>query len=398
VPTVGAYPIDGPGGVAALAGDHWSQLSPAPIAGRSGAATVWTGKEMLVWGGTSANEDTVYADGAAYDPDSHTWRKLPPAPLAARFDASYVWTGRQLFVWGGYAKPEGDRFAVYDDGALYDPKTNEWRRIAPSPLSGRHDATVLWTGNQVVVIGGDPAVLTDSDHLYLDAAAYDPRTNEWHRLPAMPTQRSRSVDFLTAVATPTGIDVWLYWRHTVIIASDSSGTTTETSLGVAHLRYDPRTSKWRTSGGQVPTDLGLPLWTGREIIFPAAFPYRGGGSGPPVFNLAGYRLNASGEDLQRLPHGPVDDMRPASVWTGAALISYNSSGGQRGSHIDYPGEAAAWNPATDRWTSLPDAPFATFDYPVHAVWTGRELLEWGLMHPSRSSGPAETAVGLSFGP
>lgn len=49
----------------------WSPMSSAPVDGRVGAAAVFTGEEVLVWGGRPR------ADGAAYDPVGDQWRPLP---------------------------------------------------------------------------------------------------------------------------------------------------------------------------------------------------------------------------------------------------------------------------------------------------------------------------------
>ena len=49
----------------------WTRLPGAPIAPRSEYAAVWTGKQMIVWGGYSGNT-TQYGDGAAYDPATRT--------------------------------------------------------------------------------------------------------------------------------------------------------------------------------------------------------------------------------------------------------------------------------------------------------------------------------------
>jgi hypothetical protein len=41
----------------------------APLRGRAGPAAVWTGSQMIVWGGTSqAPRYTSFTDGAAYQP------------------------------------------------------------------------------------------------------------------------------------------------------------------------------------------------------------------------------------------------------------------------------------------------------------------------------------------
>ena len=50
---------------AQLAAGHWSTLPAAPIPPRDDASVVWTGSELLVWGGGD------HDDGAAYDPTKH---------------------------------------------------------------------------------------------------------------------------------------------------------------------------------------------------------------------------------------------------------------------------------------------------------------------------------------
>ncbi|MEZ5231368.1 MAG: kelch repeat-containing protein [Acidimicrobiales bacterium] len=60
-------------------------MATAPIAGRSGAAVVWTGDELLIWGGyVYDGRERPLDDGAAYDPITDSWRTLPAAPIAGR--------------------------------------------------------------------------------------------------------------------------------------------------------------------------------------------------------------------------------------------------------------------------------------------------------------------------
>jgi hypothetical protein len=393
VPAVDAFPTSGPAGAAALVLGRWTRLPAAPIAGRADAATVWTGQQMVVWGGASGRDrDHAYADGAAYDPSSGQWQVLPAGPLAPRSNMAYVWTGSQLFIWGGYEWVNGQR-QVSGDGALYDPSTGTWRQVATSPLAARANAITLWTGAQVVVIGGQPATSTDSLRGYFDAAAYDPATNQWRRLPAIPTEQSRPMQYLTAAATPSGIYVWSHWAHWEM---KSDGSYTGDS-GLSLLRYDPQSGAWQTLDAAQPIDLGSPLWTGRDLIFPAAAPWRGFGSGPPSFNMSGWRWDPSTGTWQRLAHGPVDDLNAASVWTGAALLSFDSTSVMSGPNgAAYQGAAGVWDPSTNQWTRLPDAPFVGSNL-VNAVWTGSHLLKWGLMHPSMQAGARDSEVGLSFG-
>src|SRR5262250_1741809 len=62
-----AYPRTGAGAgagtAAALARARWTTLPPAPIAGRNAAASAWTGRQFLVWGGLD-DASVPYSDGA----------------------------------------------------------------------------------------------------------------------------------------------------------------------------------------------------------------------------------------------------------------------------------------------------------------------------------------------
>ncbi|TMK91116.1 MAG: hypothetical protein E6G42_08835 [Actinobacteria bacterium] len=152
----------------------WSRLADPPFL-RSGSVRVWTGQELLVWGGYEP-DGTFRADGAAYDVGLRRWRALPPAPLRGRADSGGVWTGRELLVWGGWA---GHR--AFADGAAYDPLSHRWRRLPHAPLGARIPAAWVWTGAELVV-WGDASRLRAAR----DGAAYDPRLDRWRRLPRAP--------------------------------------------------------------------------------------------------------------------------------------------------------------------------------------------------------------------
>ena len=99
----------------------------APIgSGRAGTAAVWTGRRLLVWGGETFPGATMTAGhGLSYDPIGNRWSPLPPSPLPARVDPTAVWTGRELIVWGGRTTvcrrnaPCHTRF--HADGAAFRP-------------------------------------------------------------------------------------------------------------------------------------------------------------------------------------------------------------------------------------------------------------------------------------
>ena len=71
---------------------------------------VWTGSEMIVFGGMSS-VGTTYGDGSRYDPATDTWQLLPSlGSPGARQSHVAVWTGTKMVVWGGRADASGGRF------------------------------------------------------------------------------------------------------------------------------------------------------------------------------------------------------------------------------------------------------------------------------------------------
>jgi N-acetylneuraminic acid mutarotase len=148
--------------------DTWRTLRASPLQPRMAHTAVWTGHEMLVWGGVGAGEGATGAapQGAAYDPTKDTWRVLRDAPLATRGWHSAVWTGREMLVYGG--TPRGSGAGWLTDGAAYDPASDIWELLPPSAGSYLQDTgETVWTGRQMIIWGGSIG------------AAYDPATRLW---------------------------------------------------------------------------------------------------------------------------------------------------------------------------------------------------------------------------
>lgn len=169
----------GPGTPADLAGGRWVGLPAGPLSPRAGYGYTWTGTRLVIWGGQSASTNSFatpapLADGASFDPAADTWQQLARSPLSARAYPVSVWTGRQVLFWGGQAPGPGGRNRFFADGAGYDPATNTWQKIAPAPLSARAQAYGVWTGTRMIVFGGTTA----ADQVApADGAVYDPASD-----------------------------------------------------------------------------------------------------------------------------------------------------------------------------------------------------------------------------
>ena len=86
------------------AANTWAAMSASPLMGRLDMAAVSTDSEMLVWGGRS-NDDggpMIFGDGARYAPATDTWNALQSAGAPSpRYFATAVWTGTEMIVFGG---------------------------------------------------------------------------------------------------------------------------------------------------------------------------------------------------------------------------------------------------------------------------------------------------------
>ena len=128
----------------------WRKIA-RPGVSLGGAVTGWTGRQFLAWGGTCC-EDTS-RDGMAYNPATNTWRKLPAAPLQPRASASGAWTGKELVVAGG---SDFFRKTVFRDAAAYNPSTGTWRKLPQMPraLTG---GPALWDGKEILFLSSSSA-------------------------------------------------------------------------------------------------------------------------------------------------------------------------------------------------------------------------------------------------
>lgn len=137
----------------------WITISTinAPIA-RFDHTTIWTGKEMIVWGGgnTAYYQPFVHlGDGAKFDPLKNTWTPISNvnAP-AARIFHNAVWTGRTMLIYGGSGST-----GYFNDASTYDASSDTWiGSCAIGALSPRHKSSAVWTGTQMIIWGGDNGI------------------------------------------------------------------------------------------------------------------------------------------------------------------------------------------------------------------------------------------------
>lgn len=141
--------------------DVWTPMSASGINGRFYLSSIWTGSEMVIWGGQSKDPSgasgayVVWGTGSRYNPATNTWRTMSNSnAVPGRFRHSTVWTGTEMIVWGGYISPY-DPPVYTGTGGRYNPVSDTW---SPMGLSGAPDArawhNAVWSGSEMIVWGG----------------------------------------------------------------------------------------------------------------------------------------------------------------------------------------------------------------------------------------------------
>ncbi len=149
----------------------WAELAAGTLSSRTGQTAVWTGSELLVWGGFSINGLTDDGGIFALSDGVGSWRDIAAAPITGTRTPATVWTGDELFVFTGAA-------------AMYQPATDLWRQLAYPGVTPSHPLAAAWTGSEIVVIGYEVHPPEASDALF--ATAYGPRGECCRPLPPPP--------------------------------------------------------------------------------------------------------------------------------------------------------------------------------------------------------------------
>lgn len=132
----------------------------------------------------------LLSSGAIYDPTTDRWQPISGvnAP-GARLGHTAVWSGRELLLWGGM----GDSFDP-NQGYRYDPRTDRWSRMSShGEPQARHGHSAVWTGKEMIVWGGDPQLwkydspeesyVKQSLQAVPSGGRYDPETDRWTATP-----------------------------------------------------------------------------------------------------------------------------------------------------------------------------------------------------------------------
>jgi N-acetylneuraminic acid mutarotase len=243
-----------------------------------------------------------------------------------------------------------------------------WRTISAAPLSLRSNPAAAWTGERIIVIGGDnldvwqgpedrrfragysynPGTKTTTwlaAEWFSDAAAYDPAADRWERLPPSPLAAAGSAAF---------------WTGREVVVWGGFGERYDRVIdGVA---YDPARRRWRQLA-RFPAGKGLAwsaVWTGRELLIWGGYDHQ------PDRSPVGAAYDPTADRWRPIAPFPLDARQwHTAVWTGREMLVWGGDDLVQPAFAD----GAAYDPKADSWRVLAPAPIAG-RYRHHAVWTG----------------------------
>ena len=221
-----------------------TSISNAPT-GRSSHTAVWTGSEMIVWGGSSSSSNLN--TGGRYNPSTDSWMatSITNAP-SIRYGHTAVWTGSEMIVWGGH-----NVSTRFNTGGRYNPSTNSWTATSTTGApTAREFHTAVWTGSEMIVWGGDgPGGLFGSG----TGGKFNPGTNSWTATNTTGAPSAR--EFHTAVWTGRTMIVW--------------GGADLSNYFNTGGRYNPNSDSWATTDTMdAPSarEFHTAIWTGSEMV------------------------------------------------------------------------------------------------------------------------------------
>jgi hypothetical protein len=276
------------------------------------------------------------------------WRELPAPPLSPRAFAQSVWTGSEVVVLGGEEQPcppNADCAGLPEDlrdGAAYNPVSDSWRRIPPAPVP-------VGPGDRLLAADG-VVVLRDWQQDGSRWFTYEPDHNRWSRIDDVPADIG---DLPSAY-----------------------GSRVHALVGRRVAVYDVRSFQWSL----LPPDTKQRLVQRRVT----ATPY-----GPVVtgyVTLIGTQTAVSahlydGTSWHRLP--PTSIAGNDWAWAGGGMVDFDSYQHQ-GMDRMLPGVSlgGTLDPSTGRSASLPTSALETppDGWSLNAVGPGPWAASWGLVY------------------
>ena len=169
--------------------DEWSEFVPLPAA-RGGGAAALLDRNLHFFGGTNGDrtEDVVDHWVISLDDPNPQWREAAPLAVGRNHIAGVALDGKIYAVGGQLNDAAAAIFLKNFD--VYDPVTDEWNRLPDLPTPRSHfTASTLVDEGRIILVAGQTRHLT----ALTNVTAYDVNTNQWIELTPLPAERSAPV-------------------------------------------------------------------------------------------------------------------------------------------------------------------------------------------------------------
>ena len=170
---------DDPPPAVAAAGGEWSTMAESPLAPRRYPTSLWTGDEVLIWGGIGG---TAFADGARYRPRTDSWAPMAPAPSGVTGGRVLAaWTGEEAVYVTSVVDPATGGSGWDYDIIAYDPAADVWRTLVQARFEQDPATDVLFPLGSVP-LDGPEALVVVGDRLLLFGWVSAQNTYTWVEL------------------------------------------------------------------------------------------------------------------------------------------------------------------------------------------------------------------------
>ena len=370
----------------------WEAMPAGPEA-REGHSAVWTGQEMLIFGGSKTSEANGSNDFYAYHPERRTWRQIPAPAHLKRTNHLALWNNDEMIIWGGEVCVPISNSSLcnsqwLNSGAVYNLEKNSWRLIEgpgglerislPRQSHSFKAQEIAWTGDRLAVWGGDCS------------------------------GSKTSMGGLLNLANPNAVWEPIAAENQALRCSGHSLSYGDGKLyiygGFAPASSDPKDQTLVLSASGATYDLVRKSWTLLKAPLAAKPRYNHTSvwSGKELIIFSGILQNADMRSLKSSglifrPKAGWQDFSSESVpereghkaiWTGNEMLVY---GGKSRYMQVLLGDVSFFDPATTTWRVTSASNDRALDGRIAAgvAWTGDRLLVWGgLVSSSGASGAA----------
>jgi hypothetical protein len=413
---LGRTPAEGAGAVTIkLVGQGFGAAAgTVTVGGVAAAVTGWT--DQVVYATTAAGlrpgaRDIVLTDAAGARSGALPYVSLgadswyAPTAFSPRKSFSAVWTGAELIVFGGTSLTTGQALA---DGARYNPATDDWVMIPEDPTDPGHFRTAgphtghvaVWTGTRMLLLGGSASATCPCNGA-ASSLAYVPSASQWLPTNIWATLNTGSslgvspqyvlsvggrdywgnqaydsmlIDLVTGVSAYTYDGVSGAARQGASVVWDGSrflvfgGTFATPQLGVA---FAPATGSWEAleqAGQPAARTEAAAAWTGSEMLVWGGKDSLGNALG----DGARFDTQTGTWAPMAAAGAPSSRFGMSALWIGSRWFLW---GGAHDAVLT--GDGAVYDPATDGWAPMSAAGAPPPRAGHAAVWTGTQMFVWG---------------------